>query len=358
MFGIFRFYLALLVVSRHLIHVPNVGEYAVSGFFVLSGYLMTLIMNQSYGYTRVGLRRFWVNRALRLYPTYFAILMISLIIIFYVGEKNAEQYQSNLILPQNFSEIFFNISMIYPNFIPSEYPVRLSPTTWALTVELGFYLLISLGFSKNIYVTVAWFVVSIIYTFYFVFITTDGSFDRNNLYYSLFAGSLPFSVGALLYYAKKPHLRRLSDAAAFLVVATMVSLIAVNAILSAFMVSIGAPEIVQTASFILNIAFSALCVYVLAGVSCSERVKALDKWLGDLSYPIYLIHIQVGLLVAYVLMETPATGRTGLAFFVFTLATALSIGLAVLFARLIDAPIETIRARVREKPATSTQGTS
>ena len=29
--------------------------------------------------------------------------------------------------------------------------------------------------------------------------------------------------------------------------------------------------------------------------------KNLDKWMGDFSYPIYLIHYQVGLLVVFVL---------------------------------------------------------
>ena len=50
-FGAWRFLLAVLVAVSHLwggmIHAP--AAYAVWGFFVLSGYLMTLVLGHKYG---------------------------------------------------------------------------------------------------------------------------------------------------------------------------------------------------------------------------------------------------------------------------------------------------------------------
>jgi peptidoglycan/LPS O-acetylase OafA/YrhL len=51
MFGFFRTLLALAVVVEHLGPAHYVGPYAVFGFYVLSGYLMTLIMHETYGHT-------------------------------------------------------------------------------------------------------------------------------------------------------------------------------------------------------------------------------------------------------------------------------------------------------------------
>ena len=73
MFGTLRFLLAYLVILSHLVgsdYVVHFGFYAVRGFFVISGLLMTAALNEAYGFD--GLR-FWVNRALRLLPPYYLV---------------------------------------------------------------------------------------------------------------------------------------------------------------------------------------------------------------------------------------------------------------------------------------------
>ena len=55
MFGTYRILLAIMVVLLHYADVPMIGQYAVFAFFSLSGYLMTFIMQQNYGYTARGI---------------------------------------------------------------------------------------------------------------------------------------------------------------------------------------------------------------------------------------------------------------------------------------------------------------
>jgi len=57
MFGTYRIFLALMVVALHLGGIPKIGAYAVFGFYCLSGYLMTLIMQTNYGYTATGVTK-------------------------------------------------------------------------------------------------------------------------------------------------------------------------------------------------------------------------------------------------------------------------------------------------------------
>ena len=52
MFGTYRTALAMMVVMLHYAKLAYIGNYAVFGFFALSGYLMTFIMHKNYGYTK------------------------------------------------------------------------------------------------------------------------------------------------------------------------------------------------------------------------------------------------------------------------------------------------------------------
>lgn len=70
MFGFYRVYLALLVVAHHLGGLTGLGSYAVFGFYMLSGYLMTFIMCRNYHHTTTGFLKYSLNRFLRIYPTY------------------------------------------------------------------------------------------------------------------------------------------------------------------------------------------------------------------------------------------------------------------------------------------------
>ena len=71
MLEVYRFVLALFVVQAHIPWSGGSGplsQHAVFSFYVLSGFLMTLILNETYGFGAGNCARFWANRMLRLYP--------------------------------------------------------------------------------------------------------------------------------------------------------------------------------------------------------------------------------------------------------------------------------------------------
>ena len=63
--------LALMVVHSHFTGGALGGPVAVFGFFCLSGYLMTKIVNETYADGLAGYLRYLGNRALRIYPAYY-----------------------------------------------------------------------------------------------------------------------------------------------------------------------------------------------------------------------------------------------------------------------------------------------
>ena len=85
MFGSFRFILALMVLTTHIGGIEVVAGIAVWGFFMLSGFLMTAILNNKYGFSPVGLVYYAKSRAMRLLPTYWFSVILTAIIIFFIS---------------------------------------------------------------------------------------------------------------------------------------------------------------------------------------------------------------------------------------------------------------------------------
>lgn len=79
--GLVRVFLALAVVATHnqfqspFLH----ASFAVNLFFAISGFCMALVLNQKY--TERNPARFYIARYLRLWPTYFVVLMLVAIFI-------------------------------------------------------------------------------------------------------------------------------------------------------------------------------------------------------------------------------------------------------------------------------------
>jgi peptidoglycan/LPS O-acetylase OafA/YrhL len=281
MFGTLRTLLAINVVLLHIFSVPALGNYSVSFFFLLSGFLMTLIMNETYGFSLKGFTVFWKNRVLRLYPSYFVVLGITIIAIFVFPTiiKHPDLY-----LPTTVFEWISNITMVYPNVVPHRIEPRLVPPSWALTNEILFYFLISFGISKTLRRTLIWLGLSVLYyivTYHFFKITSYR-------YSSILASSLPFAFGALLYWINKAKpLKKVS----IFTILIVYGLFLINALLtSEYGVILG------ELSKYINIVLAFILVYLLYNYKVKRRYKKLDSYLGYYSYPVYLSHYLVVIL--------------------------------------------------------------
>ena len=198
MFGIYRFLLALNVVFFHILEIPNIGPFAVYSFFILSGFLMTAIMHKTYSYSPQGFKKYAVNRFLRLFPTYWGLVLVTLIFIAIVGQDFATAFHPKMAMPDTWYHWLANLTLVFPYVTPVDYPVRLAPATWALTIELFFYMLIGLGVSRTKKVTFAWLIASVA-----LLIVNNVSTKQFGLGYgSIFTASFPFALGALLYHYK------------------------------------------------------------------------------------------------------------------------------------------------------------
>jgi len=346
MFGTYRYILAVMVVISHLSGVTLLGWLAVHGFFCLSGYLMTTIMHRDYGYTASGISRFALNRVLRLFPIYWCILILAVLIIWYFRPETAQLFHGQLTLPKNAADVLANITLIYPGFFPGNYGVKLSPPSWALTIELLFYAFIALGLSRSKRITGIWFALAIIY-FAVTHIMDLGPRWR---YSMLLAGALPFSVGALIYHYKAavtelcPALRS-PAATIWLIIA-----LGLNA-LFCLVFSNETPGLFFHLTFYANIGLSAALIFNLEAKGGApkrgERWARLDRVLGQHSYPLYLMHFPVAFALSMIILgraERIYDTQTPL-LLALTLAVSFVISQCLIYT--VDRPIQKLRTRIR-----------
>ena len=144
MLGLFRYLLAMMVVLSHLWPWTAwwQGTYAVFGFYVISGYLMTLVLNGSYS-GRGGWKRYGLNRLLRIFPPYLFVLLLSLVLVFLAPGLATVPVAMELTFgqvvrsPDTLGDWFANLTLVLPwsngNLAVSQ--------AWSLRIELVFYAL-------------------------------------------------------------------------------------------------------------------------------------------------------------------------------------------------------------------------
>jgi peptidoglycan/LPS O-acetylase OafA/YrhL len=334
MFGTYRALLAVMVVLLHYGFVPYSGQYAVFGFFILSGYLMTFIMQNNYGYSWRGILGYSLNRFLRIYPLYWVSCLLSLLVLLSLDPLYTSDFNQNYFLPKTLTQWFRNITLIIGFNGPG---VLISPA-WALTVELFFYLCIGLGISRNRIATITWFTISLFYTLFLVL--NGASFDAR--YHTIGAASLPFSTGAVIYHWRDKLRRQLGLLANHdFSPAMLFVLLIINWAVAKLTGNL------SLLGFYINYAICSVIMITLFHRKTLPLVsRKTDNWLGALSYPIYLIHYPLAFLFLSIYKKL-GLGFEGPSILVFFISLPFLVLLSWLMAVTVERPVELLRSIIK-----------
>lgn len=332
MLGFLRTFLALVVVAGHLWGI-FLGVHAVYGFYVISGFLMTRIVNERYGYSLSGFSLYMLNRILRIYPAYWFACIAGLVLIFALGEWWTITFQRNLRLPEDARAWF----TLFLNFY--WYPDNAShlvPPSWAVAVEFLFFLLIGLGLGRNKLIVLVWLFMGVIYHG----LALSWGWDR---YASPLAAMLPYALGACLYHFRDIGHIWLSNNSRCL----LAFLLPPYVLLMLSNPWVKSQDIQMTWVFYLGIALSTTIVAVLGKIRADSKLSRRDVAIGNLSYPIYLFHYFVGAITV------AAIGLPAKSMMTFLSTLPLLLVVALTVARLNEATIETWRLRLAARARNS-----
>jgi peptidoglycan/LPS O-acetylase OafA/YrhL len=340
---VYRFILALCVVQGHLLGwgggAPWLAWQAVFSFYVLSGFLMSLILNQDYGFTAGGLVRFAVNRWLRLFPIYYAVIGLTVLYIAFVGPLN--QLNDAITLPSTRAAIFANLTIVTLtgfNFTPEMQ--RLSPTTWSLAIEIFCYFLLAVYFAKSRARLFFMLTIGVGVTAAQIFIYFgQPQYGFQNHYGVLQAGLIPFALGGLAYFYRGARIYEFSGTKLMV----LCGLFAVNFAIGYWS---------DFHKFVSGLYVVMLLNVLLVPMLFTQTTKHYwQKILGGLSYPIFVCHWLVAtLFVIYV----PAIGGRG--FMLFAATTVGSVLFSLLLYYGIDRPVQALRNAIKRRSLVLGQG--
>lgn len=147
-----RFIAAFLVVLHHaeslrkdheLKHLKDFGifengQHAVSFFFVLSGFLITyLLLKEREKKNDISIRQFYLKRIFRIWPLYFLMVIIGVVIQPYFIEWLHIPYK----MPYTFGETWYYFLFFVPGLVNFFFGSNLLEPLWSIGVEEIFYLL-------------------------------------------------------------------------------------------------------------------------------------------------------------------------------------------------------------------------
>lgn len=344
--GMIRVALALAVLFTHLPITPFKvmgGGTAVQCFFIVSGFYMALVLDGKY----TSRSLFYSNRLLRLLPSYYVVMLLSAAALFGLGlsatatpelfaQAFAQPGTALLLGLQNLGllgqELLFWFRLDATGLVfdpsgalPSEtvtvaWQALLVPQAWSLSIELMFYalapFLARLRTSQLVLLAAA----SIALRLAGFFLPVD---------YGIWQGRF-FPAELFLFLLGMLGHRALPWAAA------AAPALRYGALVLALALIAGLPQLGLPPEATRWLAYAGLALATPLAFS-ALRHSAADRWLGELSYPIYLGHL---LVVAAVLTYEPPQ-----AFWVALLGT---VGFALLLLLLVERPVDRWRqARVQ-----------
>jgi peptidoglycan/LPS O-acetylase OafA/YrhL len=353
--GLIRFLLAMAVVAAHSAPVLGLtlvgGKIAVQSFFVISGFYISLILNEKYPAGTRGTLLFYGNRFLRIYPIYWAILLLTagagtaVLLLFgwhsfvsnvssltkgFAADKLLFLIASNVgILGIDLSSFMrFDLPHLaftanWTAYKPQPSYLYLVPQAWSLSIEILVYAIAPFLFRRSIGLLAALLIAS--FAARTVAYDAGLKFDPWDYRFFPFEFGL-FVTGSLLYRAY----RSVQGFRIPTVGWTSLVIGVTGILLYPLLPQITYPVVGFPCTEVVFLAAFSLCIPGIFALSKNWRI---DRWLGELSYPIYLCHL-------FVIMA--CNGRFGWGALKPAIGTVL---LAAVLTVLLEIPLDRLRQR-------------
>ncbi|SDS28785.1 Peptidoglycan/LPS O-acetylase OafA/YrhL, contains acyltransferase and SGNH-hydrolase domains [Mucilaginibacter mallensis] len=295
------------------------GSYGVQLFFVASAF--TLYISYS---NRINIegkntnRNFFIRRFFRISPMYYLAAVVYAVLCYYIPHYNDGK---PLVIWKVLANIFY-----INDFVPGAINY-LPPGGWSVGVEMLFYLCLPFLFSKikNIKIATAWFLISaagaivlkLVIRYMLIRLSINYQKPESWFLYFWFPNQFPvFFLGIILFYALQKYVVK---SAVVIYVAFAVSTFLLM-IISYFMPVIDPYNILP--EHIIVATFFTINIFLLAQHNIKIFNNRLTRFLGEISFSLYLIHF----LVIYLLADYFPLPVNPYLSFITLLALTITIG--------------------------------
>jgi peptidoglycan/LPS O-acetylase OafA/YrhL len=332
--GAFRLFLVLVVVLHHSFPF-RLGAWAVYVFFILSGYWIARMWRGKYVKTRQSYLTYIVSRWMRLAPVFMLCILLGVLGKIALNDTKDAYW------------LHFGWWIRQLLIAGSADAGKILPPSWSLDVEMQFYLvaplLIFLGKKAPLVAALGAFVSLGYFTAHLLGgglvhgSPAAGAPDDANLLLFL----AYFIAGILIAEINWTASGKLA-LGSLLVTALVVLILLILPQTRGVVLAHGTGPSVKE-GIVVNVILATTALLIVPFVSWNVRrpSDSLDRWLGNLAYPIYLFHwIPREFYYAWVDWSRPAW-MNGLLLLGNGLAAVLG-GILILF---IDAPLDRLRGR-------------
>jgi peptidoglycan/LPS O-acetylase OafA/YrhL len=294
-----RFFAALMVIICHIelkkkyFLLPNLreilrhlGELGVDLFFVLSGFLITiLLLKEKEICKEISYKKFYLRRVLRIWPLYYFIILLSLFVlphISYFNQGRLELFSSNDLI-----KVVILFVLMLPNVLYIIRSIPFAGQTWSIGTEEQFYLVWPLIVNKLSNHKLVF--LSCIVGYWIIYRFINLNFFNDVPYFSLFKSYyklLKFDVlsvgalGAALFYEGHKRISNLNNIYVF-----------IFSIIASILLYIYMPNTYEFFRLIYAILFI-IIILNLVGNRKIENIfeNKIINYLGQISYGIYMYH--------------------------------------------------------------------
>ena len=248
------------------------GQSAVEIFFVISGFYMALILNGAY---KGNTKKYLVNRFLRIFPMYWIVLAIYLLFLEPKVALNQINWFSNIFVV---GSDFFS-SLVLNRRVES---LVISPA-WTLAIEIPFYAFAPLLCKINTrsLAIVAFLILAVKVCFFGLIWELSDPWT-----YRVFPMEWAYFLVGILIFRSSARLKAFT-VRNWLLLAVCASIHIFAAVLRYWALTTN--EFIQ--GYLMPAIFIGSAAVFIPQLIGSERNSRLDSWLGNLSYPVYLIHM-------------------------------------------------------------------
>jgi len=317
--SVLRLFLSLSVVFFHLLRwaFPQAGYLAVLAFFFISGFLIAQLLSGTY---RDRAFAFVRNRALRIFPAYWACALLNLLVVVALRQQ-ALATNEHFGVPSTASQVLHNVVILG---LLTE-PIRLCPPAWSLHVELIWYALLLGVYASPRRVRVL--LLALLLPVPIAYALLGQSFYGNTM-----GSGFAFALGAL-WLELQPKIPRTVETCALAALPLLMF-----ALPSALRLDAHEPS--HPGSWLNAYAFPFVLFVAFGFFVRSRESGRLAYWAGAISYPLFLIHWSASVVVGYV-----GVARSTPAHAIASALVGLLASVAVVVA--VERPLQGLRARIR-----------